>query len=142
MLYLGETLKVCFLEAVLRDVRNGAIGDCPMEERELRARQYAEIEVVARLSLVDLRDDGAIRMGVPSDVARAPRQTLGRAWSLAFHRHPSKPDGIIYPSRLNGQTNMAVDDRAISKLRVVRAGPMIAAAGLPDVLDDLLVALV
>lgn len=48
------------------------------------------------------------------------RQSLGRAWSLAFHEHRSVPDGIIYPSRLNGHTNLAIFDRAISKLSAVR----------------------
>jgi hypothetical protein len=102
VLYLGETVKVCFLEAVLRDRRNGAIGDLPIEEAELRDRHYAEIEVAARLRMVDLRDDGGIVMGVPTDVAKASSQTLARAWSVAFHEHPEEPDGIVYPSRLNG----------------------------------------
>ncbi len=30
VLYLGSTLKVCFLEAVLRDERNGTVGDYPI----------------------------------------------------------------------------------------------------------------
>jgi RES domain len=142
VVYLGETLKVCFLEAVLRDNRNGAVGDYPMDERELHVRRYAEIEIAAPLSLVDLRGDGAVRMGVPSDVARGSRQRLGRAWSLAFHQHPAAPDGIVYPSRLNGETNLAVYDRATPKLRVANVGPVIAAPDLPTVLDELMVALV
>ncbi len=84
ILYLGESLKVCFLEALLRDLRNGAIGDFPLAERELHIRQYAEIAVARELTLVDLRGDAAIRMGVPSDVARASLQSLARAWSVAF----------------------------------------------------------
>ncbi|WP_267901658.1 RES domain-containing protein [Sinorhizobium meliloti] len=50
-------------------------------------------------------------MGVPTDVAKSSRQALARAWSLAFHEHRSVPDGIIYPSRLNGHTNLAIFDR-------------------------------
>jgi len=142
VLYLGESLKVCFLEAILRDTRNGAVGDYPMEEREILARNVAEIEVVTPLSLADLRGDSPIRMGIPSDVARASRQGLARRWSLAFHEHPSAPDGIIYASRLNGETNIAVYDRAIPKLRVSSVGRLIDAAELPDVLDDLQVAIV
>lgn len=142
VLYLGDTVKVCFLEAVLRDQRAGAIGDLPMEESELHARRYAEIEVAAPLEMVDLREDGAIVMGVPSDVAKASRQTLSRVWSAAFHEHPAKPDGIIYPSRLNGHTNLAVFDRAIFKLRVVREMTLIAAPGLGAVLNDLKVSIV
>jgi hypothetical protein len=61
VLYLGETLKVCFLEAVLRDRRDGLIGDLPIEEKEIFARRYAEVETTANPSLVDLRDDHAIR---------------------------------------------------------------------------------
>jgi hypothetical protein len=52
-------------------------------------------------------------MGMPAAVLRAQRQNLARRWSLAFHEHSSQPDGIIYPSRLNGSTNLAINDRAI-----------------------------
>jgi hypothetical protein len=142
VLYLGETVKVCFLEAVLRDQRDGAIGDLPMEEAELHARRYAEIEIAAPLRMVDLRDHGAIVMGVPTDVAKASSQTLARAWSLAFHEHPDKPDGIVYPSRLNGHTNLAVFHRAIMRLRPVRMMKLIAAPGLATVLNDLKVSII
>ncbi|WP_348633021.1 RES domain-containing protein [Rhizobium sp. CCGE532] len=90
--YLGDTLKVCFLEAVLRDRRDGLIGDLPIEEDEIHARRFAEIETAEKLRLVDLRDDHAVRMGVPTDVAKSSRQSLARAWSLAFHEHKSLPD--------------------------------------------------
>ncbi|BBK42148.1 hypothetical protein STVA_21680 [Allostella vacuolata] len=142
VLYLGETLKVCFLEAVLRDQRDGMIGNLPMEEAELHDRHYAEIEIAAPLKMVDLGGDGAIAMGVPTDVARASSQTLARAWSLAFHEHLEQPDGIVYPSRLNGHTNLAVFDRAVPKLRTSRLMKLIAAPGLAAVLDDLKVGIV
>ena len=81
ILYLGSTLKGCFVEAILRDRRNGAVGDYPIEEAELLRRRYAEIVVTSSLSMVDLRGDGR-----------------------------------IYSSRLNEETNLAIYDRAISKL--------------------------
>jgi hypothetical protein len=93
------------------------------EANEIRARRFAEIETTEELRLVDLRDDHAVRMGVPTDVAKSSRQSLARAWSLAFHEHKSLPDGIIYPSRLNGHTNIAVSGRAVSKLDPVRIVP-------------------
>jgi len=142
VLYLGEALKVCFLEAVLRDKRNGAVGDYPLDETELRARRFAAVEVVTPLAMVDLRGDGGVRMGVPSDVSRSSDQRLARAWSLAIHEHPAQPDGIVYSSRLNGQTNLAVYDRAIPKLRVAETAPLMSAPELPEILDELLVALV
>ncbi len=142
VLYLGESLHVCFAEAVLRDRRDGAVGDLPVEEAELRARRYATLAVAAPLRLVDLRESCALRMGVPTDVARAARQSLARAWSAAFYAHPAQPDGVIYPSRLTGQTNVAVYDRAVPKLAVARVQQLLGAAGLADVLTNLRVALV
>lgn len=142
VLYLGKSLKVCFLEALLRDERNGTVGDFPLAEDELQHRLYAEINIASALTLVDLSGDAAIRMGVPSDVARASRQSLARVWSVAFYEHPEAPDGIIYPSRLNLETNVAIYDRAVSKLEARNVIRLINAPGLATVLQDLAVAIV
>lgn len=142
VLYLGSTIDVCFLEAVLRDQRDGQYGDLPIEESELDRKVYATIRVREPLSLVDLRGNSLIRMGVPTDVPRSSEQDLARRWSLAFHDHPAKPDGIIYPSRLNGETNIAVYDRAIGKLEPVSTMPLKPAPGLARVLDEFQIALV
>uniref|UniRef100_UPI00262E9555 RES family NAD+ phosphorylase n=1 Tax=uncultured Rhizobium sp. TaxID=155567 RepID=UPI00262E9555 len=134
--------KVCFLEAVLRDQRDGVLGDLPIAESELYDRNFAEIEVINPLTMVDLRDDGPIKMGVPTDVAKGSKQSLARKWAVAFNEHDSQVDGIIYPSRLNGHTNLAVFDRAMGKLKAVGTMKLIRAAGLADVLNDLNVAIV
>lgn len=97
VLYLGETVKVCFLEALLRDQRDGLVGDLPIAEAELHARRYAEIETNAPLRMVDFRDDGPVIMGVPTDVAKATSQSLARAWSVALHDHVERP---YQPGRL------------------------------------------
>ncbi len=142
VLYLGKTIKVCFLEALLRDRRDGRIGDLPIAESELQERHYASVRTKEELRLVDLRDDGPVIMGVPTDVAKASQQTLARKWAVAFHEHPEMPDGIIYPSRLNGHTNLAVFNRAIPKLEPTKVYRLIGAPGLARVLDDLKVAIV
>ncbi|MEO5325217.1 RES family NAD+ phosphorylase [Mesorhizobium sp. CC13] len=137
VLYLGSSLKVCFVEAVLRDQGDGRVGDLLLDERDLTVRSYALVEVTAALSLVDLRGDGPLRMGIPSDVARGSKQSLARRWSVAIHDHPAQPDGIIYPSRLNGETNLAIYGRAVPKLRAVTHGPLLKEPGLAAVLRDL-----
>lgn len=142
VLYLGSSLKVCFLEAVLRDDRDGVVGDFPMDEAELASRQYAQVATNAELALLDLTGDGPVRMGVPSDVLRSSRQALARRWSIAFHDHPAQVDGIYYPSRLNGEVNLAIYGRAVSKLTVATCGSLRMAPGLARVLNDLEVALV
>ncbi|MER9281904.1 RES family NAD+ phosphorylase [Mesorhizobium sp. M0522] len=120
---------MCFLETVLRDRREGILDDLPIEEVELTRRRYAEIATTTDLRLVDLRGDNAVRMGVPTDVVRAQRQNLARRWSVAFHEHPSEPDGIIYPSRLNEATNLAIYDRAVPKLQARRVVTLLGAEG-------------
>lgn len=140
VVYLGETLSVCFLEAVLRDRKDGVVGELELEERELDERRYAEIEVVSGLRLVDLRENNAVAMGVPSEVLRGVRQHLGRAWSVAFHEHSDGVDGIIYPSRLNGHVNLAIYGRAVGKLRPTRLRRLADVAELAPVLNDLEVA--
>jgi hypothetical protein len=59
-----------------------------------------------------------------------------------FHDHPQKPDGIIYPSRLSGQTNLAVFNHAIVKLKVAHVAKLIAAPGLAAALNDLKISII
>jgi hypothetical protein len=95
------------------------------------------------LRLVDLRGDGAVRMGVPSDVARGSAHDLSQAWSAAIWSHDEQPDGIIYASRLNAETNVAIYDRAPAKLRVEAAPRLLdCRAELANVLRDLDIAIV
>ena len=115
VLYLGSFLKVCFLEAMLRDRRNGQVGDYPIEESELRPRVVAHI---------------------------APSQTLSRLWSVAIQDHPAEVDGVIYRSRLDDEVNLAIYERAVPSLRAVQKSPLILTAGFASVLNDLKVALI
>jgi hypothetical protein len=141
VLYLGVSLNVCFLETLVRDRRDGTVDDLIIAEAELDTRSYAETEVVTALSLVDLRGNGPVRMGVPSDVIGSAPQTLARRWSLAFYNHPSQPDGIIYPSRLNEETSLAVYDRSVIKLSIAATTGLRNAPGLAHVLNNLNTAL-
>ena len=49
---------------------------------------------------------------------------------------------MMYSSRLNGETNLAIYDPAVSKLVVTGTCELINATGLPAVLDDLQVRVV
>jgi RES domain-containing protein len=118
VIYFGSSLKVCFLERVLRDRRNGRVGDVPIAYAELEQLTCAEVTTVRALTLVDLRGDCPVKMGVPTDAVRASSHRLGQQWSLAFWLHKEHPDGILYPSRLNEETNLAVYDTALPKVRV------------------------
>jgi hypothetical protein len=141
--YLGSSVKVCFLEAILRDQGNGRLGDWPVEYAELESWTCATVNVAQPLRLVDLRGDGAIRMGIPSDVAHGTDHETSQAWSAAIWIHDLQPDGVIYSSRLNADTNIAVYDRALGKVAAGTTGRLIdCRKELAVLLRDLAVAIV
>src|SRR5260370_42033614 len=125
IIYFGSSLKVCFLERVLRDLRNGRLGDVPIPYAELEQLMCAEVTTVRPLNLVDLRGDNPVRMGVPTDAVRASTHRLGQRWSLAFWLHKQRPHGILYPSRLNEEINLALYDVALPNVQVSRMRPFL-----------------
>jgi hypothetical protein len=118
--YVGEIFEVAFLETIVRDQRNGNPGALILSANDLDDYVHVHITVRARLDLVDLRDGNAVALGVPTNAVRASSHGLGQRASLAVYQRAERLDGIWYPSRLNGDENLAVYDRAVSKLS---AGP-------------------
>lgn len=142
VIYLGASAKVAFVETLLRDRADGRGEDFLLDLAEIEKRTPASIRVTQPLRLVNLTDDGRLRMGVPSDVTGARDQTLARVWSAAFHAHDEQPDGIYYLSRLNGQPCIALYDRALAKLQATATPRLIdCEAELAQILDDLEIAI-
>jgi hypothetical protein len=92
---------------------------------ELEQLMCAEIVTARPLNLVDLRGDNPVKMGVPTDAVRASSHRLGQKWSLAFRLHKQLPHGILYPSRLNEEINLALYDVALPNVRVSRTRPFL-----------------
>ncbi|MBD3847301.1 MAG: RES family NAD+ phosphorylase [Bosea sp.] len=143
VVYFGSSMKVCFAEAILRDAGVGMSGLIPFEMGELERYACAEVVVTTDLYLVDLRGDGLVQMRMPTDAARARDHRLGQQWSRAFWLNDARPDGIIYESRLNGEANIAVYDRALSKLGVSDVRPMMERREeMAGIIDDFELAIV
>lgn len=142
LVYLGSSAKVAFVETILRDRADGRGPDCVIEMAEIERRSLASIRAVEVLRLVDLTGDGPLRAGVPSDVVGARDQKQARRWSAAFHGHPDRPDGVLYPSRLNEERCVALYDRAVAKLEVVASPRLLdCRAELAAILEDLEIAI-
>lgn len=139
VVYFAQTLYACFVEAVLRDKAVGRVGPVPIELSELESHSVAHFDTNRELDLLDLREDGALRMRIPTDVAQASDHTLARRWAVAIHAHPRSVDGVIYRSRLNGEENIALFDRAVTsgRLDLVSRGPLLAEPGLGWIIDRL-----
>jgi hypothetical protein len=114
--YVGQTFEVAFLETIVRDLRNGNSGPLILSANDLNDYVHVHVTVQAQLELVDLRGGNPVALGVPTDTVRANSHRLGRRASLTIYKRTDRPDGIWYPSRLNGHENLAVYDRAIPKL--------------------------
>ena len=143
VVYFGSTVKVCFVEAILRDRGDGRIGSFPLPIAELEQWTCATIETADNLRLADLRMDNSIRMGIPSGVMRNDNHQLGQLWSRALFGHSEKPDGVIYDTRLNRETNIAVYNRALGKMRALDTSRLLdCKRDLAKILDELDIALV
>jgi hypothetical protein len=118
--YVGQTFEVAFLETIVRDLRNGNPGPLVFSAHDLDAYVHVHITVQIRLDLVDLRGGNAVALGVPTDAVGASPNRLGQRASLAVYQRADRLDGILYPSRLNGDENLAIYDRAMPK---ISAGP-------------------
>lgn len=124
-IYFGESIEVCVLEAIIRD--QGVGLDRPritILEEDLRSWSVAQFSLAEPWRLLDLTGGGAVAARVPTDAVRAKDHTLGRSWSHGIHGHPDQPDGILFSSRLNEDTNAAIFDRALSKVIVEGKAPL------------------
>lgn len=142
VIYGAQTFTGAFVETIIRDTRDGVGSRAPVRFDEIKGRCAVLLEVRRRLTLVDLTGQGPINMGVPSDVLRWSNHRAGQRWSAFFHDHPDRPDGIIYPSRLDGGINLAVYDRAVTSLGPRERRPLLEWDGpLADAIDELEVAI-
>lgn len=132
--YLAETPEAAFVEAVLRENAIGTTGTYIIPKTTLAALKLADIRATSPLNLVDLRGCAKVRLRVPTDATSASNHRLGQHWSLGFHDNPSRPDGILYDSRLVGRANIAVYDRAMHKLAVNDVTDLLDSADLIAIL--------
>ena len=127
--YVGQTFEVAFLETIVRDLRNGNPGPLVLSAADLDDYVHIHIAVQARLNLLDLRGGNAVALGLPTNAVRASSHRLGQRASMAVYERSDRLDGIWYHSRLNGDENVAVYDRAVPKLS---AGPRRKLGACPE----------
>ena len=118
VLYTAPQSATAFVETVVRDRLVGHRGR-KLALKELTARIWVRLSSRAgqMLTLLDLREDGCVRIGAPTDAVRARSHAAGRALGKAIHDQHRDVDGLVYESRLTGNEAYAVFDRAIAKLR-------------------------
>ena len=104
---------------------------------DVEGRLIVEIDSAEDLALVDLRNDGAVRIGAPPAIVHDGNHAAGRALSFRAYHDIASADGLMYSSRfLPDSTCVAVFDRAINKLEASRIVPLVRHRGFIEMLDE------
>ena len=135
VLYASPDFATAFIETVVRD-RFTRKRRREILLKEVTERGWALIKTKprARLHLLDLRKDGCVRLGAPTDAVNARSHAAGRALGRAIHARHKDIDGLLFASRLTGADIYAVFDRGSNKLEVVEHDRLAGHPDLPEVL--------
>lgn len=121
VLYAAPDFTTAFFEAVIRD------RFTRMRRRRLHFTEVTELawtdistDSGRTLSLIDLRHDGCLRIGAPTDTVRARSHTAGRAFGKAIYAEHPHIDGLLFSSRLTSKDVYAIFDRATAALTATR----------------------
>jgi len=120
VLYVARQLRGAFVETLCRnrdDIR-------PLPASALEQYRVAGIVASRGLKLVDLAGKGLARMGLDGRLSTGDYRVAQR-WSVAFHDHPDKPDGILYLARHEPKQQVAaLLDRAEALITVQDLGTL------------------
>ena len=117
ILYAAPNFNTAFIEVVIRD-RFTKTDQRKIHLSELTGLSYASITSKPNIILLflDLRQDGCIRLGAPTDAVNASNHNAGQGLGKEIYSKHPEIDGFLFSSRITGQDNYAIFDRAISKL--------------------------
>ena len=117
VLYAAADFATAFVETVVRDELTHA-GQRRLPLASVTARSWVNLRTRPRtkLQLLDLRRDGCVKLGAPTDAVNARNHAAGRALGRAIHDEHGQVDGLLFSSRLTGADAYAVFDRATNKL--------------------------
>lgn len=133
VLYAGEDPHCCFIESC------GATTGVPaVSGAYLEARAMATLELTEDLRFIDLFSTGGLtRIGADGRLFTGSYK-VAQHWSTALRAHPSKPDGIRYPSRHDhARVAYAIYSRPSSTFKVGSLGSLMAPANR-SLLNDIL----
>ena len=94
VLYTGEDPHCCFIESCGATTGVPAVSGAYLDTREI-----ARLEMAEELRFIDLASSGGLtHIGADARLVTGSYK-IAQRWSAALRLHPSKPDGIRYPSR-------------------------------------------
>lgn len=134
VLYAANAVLCCCWEAVVRN-RLTRRQRRQVSRVDVASKLVVTLESREDLVLVDLREDGPVRIGAPTAVAHGSNHAAGRSLSAAAHALVPESDGFLFHSRFTGHLCSAIVGRAIRKLNVLIVSALIEHADFLDALD-------
>jgi len=133
VLYAGEDAQCCFIESC-----GPTTGVPAVSGAYLDARAIATLELTEDLRFIDLYSTGGLtRIGADGRLFTGSFK-IAQQWSAALRAHPSKPDGIRYPSRHDHtRVAYAIYSRLASSFKIGSLGSLMSPANRP-LLNDIL----
>jgi hypothetical protein len=137
ILYATPDFAAAFIEVIVRD-RFARKKHRELLLKEVTERAWARIVTKprAKLALLDLRNDGCVRLGAPTDAVKARNHAAGRGLGRAIHVEHKDIDGFIFSSRLTDADVYAIFDRGIPKLAATDTELLSDHPDLPALLSD------
>ena len=133
VLYVGADPHCCFIESCGPTTGVPAVSGAYLDDRAM-----AKLELTEALHFIDLFSTGGLtRIGADGRLFTGSYK-IAQHWSAALRAHPSKPDGIRYPSRHDhARAAYAIYSRPASTFKVISLGSLMA---LPNraLLNDIL----
>ncbi len=140
VLYAAQSIPCAMWEGIVRN------RFARRQRRILAIQEVAPLLAVTLytlepLALVDLRDDGPVRIGAPTAVTHDTSHKAGQALSAATYANVPEADGFLYLSRFTGHACVAVFGKAIAKLAVRELTTLVQHPQFADMLVDYEIAL-
>jgi hypothetical protein len=121
VLYAAVSFETCVVETLVRDrFAWRARRELPLAAILMRACAHMATKPGQKLNLRDLRGSGCLEIGAPTDAVRARHLAAGQALARAVYEEHPDVDGVVYSSRLTGEDCLAVFDRAVENLVVLK----------------------
>ena len=122
VLYAGADPHCSFIESC-----GPTTGVPAVSTMYLTDRAMAKLELRENLRFIDLFSTGGLtRIGADGRLFTGPYK-IAQHWSAALRAHPSKPDGIRYPSRHDpARAAYAIYSRPVSTFQAISLGSLMA----------------
>lgn len=107
-MYLAGSFNTCIWERFGDDILNPG---SPVSRSIWTQRQFSTIRVSV-VRVCDLTDENVrAQVGIDLSALHHTDISVPQAWGLAVQEHPNAFEGLLYPSRFDGQVCLALFDR-------------------------------